>query len=194
VTEVFFFLFPFTGAPSLYLFHSKKLNPILPRLVSALIISFLVHSKTRAGVHPLHLHGMSFWVMAQGPAEAGAYDATTSGELKPLFVRDVAVVQASSYIVIRFTASNPGLWMFHCHIDFHLGACAVFQGRKKSVFFPRKRGARSLFKHFPLVLILILVFSLFSPNDKNTNKSINAMTVAGLGMVFSMLPAVSGAS
>jgi iron transport multicopper oxidase len=24
------------------------------------------------------------------------------------------------YIVLRFKADNPGVWFFHCHIDFHV--------------------------------------------------------------------------
>ncbi len=30
------------------------------------------------------------------------------------------VIEASSFIVIRFQASNPGLWFWHCHIEWHL--------------------------------------------------------------------------
>lgn len=114
-------------------------------------------NETITGVHPLHLHGMSFWVMAQGPAEAGAYDAATGGELKPLFVRDVAVVQAGSYIVIRFTSSNPGLWMFHCMSidvmrlsDIHL---AIFFF---SFFSPPKKFDTGISRHPPLLFPLFL--------------------------------------
>lgn len=27
---------------------------------------------------------------------------------------------ANGYLVLRFTANNPGVWFFHCHIDLHL--------------------------------------------------------------------------
>lgn len=39
----------------------------------------------------------------------------------------VVVIPANGYIVLRFQASNPGVWFFHCHIDLHLvgGMAAV---------------------------------------------------------------------
>jgi iron transport multicopper oxidase len=30
------------------------------------------------------------------------------------------MVPAQGYIVIRFLADNPGVWFFHCHVDWHL--------------------------------------------------------------------------
>lgn len=33
--------------------------------------------------------------------------------------RDTFLVQEQSWVVIRFIADNPGLWTFHCHIDWH---------------------------------------------------------------------------
>lgn len=34
--------------------------------------------------------------------------------------RDTVNVNANSYVVIRFTADNPGVWLFHCHIEWHV--------------------------------------------------------------------------
>lgn len=33
--------------------------------------------------------------------------------------RDTVLVQEQSWAVIRFIADSPGLWTFHCHIDWH---------------------------------------------------------------------------
>jgi iron transport multicopper oxidase len=33
--------------------------------------------------------------------------------------RDTVTTPASGYLVIRFKADNPGVWMFHCHMEFH---------------------------------------------------------------------------
>jgi len=79
----------------------------------------LVIYNTDTGVHPLHLHGQSFWIMAQGPQNSGPYDPATT-PLVATEARDVAAVQAGSYLVIRFQASHPTLWFFHCHIEWHL--------------------------------------------------------------------------
>lgn len=40
----------------------------------------------------------------------------------PRFARDTAVVNADSHIVLRYIADNPGAWIVHCHIDWHLVA------------------------------------------------------------------------
>jgi iron transport multicopper oxidase len=34
--------------------------------------------------------------------------------------RDTVNVNANGYVVIRFTADNPGVWLFHCHIEWHM--------------------------------------------------------------------------
>lgn len=69
----------------------------------------LVIYNTDTGVHPLHLHGQSFWIMAQGQKNSGPYDPATSPQLTPLKARDVAAVRAGSYLVVRFQASHPTL-------------------------------------------------------------------------------------
>ena len=56
--------------------------------------------------------------MAAGKANDGPYTG------QPLHtepaLRDTVDVQANSYLVLRFVANNPGLHIFHCHIDWHL--------------------------------------------------------------------------
>lgn len=40
----------------------------------------------------------------------------------------LVVIPPLGYLVLRFKADNPGVWFFHCHIDFHHvgGMNAVF--------------------------------------------------------------------
>lgn len=61
----------------------------------------------------LHLHGHWFWVMAQGRPNAGTYNPSTPLNPTPI-LRDTATVNAGSYLVLRFVASNRGVWIFHC--------------------------------------------------------------------------------
>lgn len=82
------------------------------------VVDFVINSLD-TGPHPLHLHGQSFWVMAEGAPNAGFYDPATT-PLRPKYVRDVAAIQAGSFLVIRFTVSHPLEWFFHCHIEWHL--------------------------------------------------------------------------
>jgi iron transport multicopper oxidase len=42
--------------------------------------------------------------------------------------RDTIRVDGEGFSIIRFRADNPGVWIFHCHIDWHLesGLAATF--------------------------------------------------------------------
>lgn len=31
--------------------------------------------------------------------------------------RDTVLVQPNGYAVLRFRSDNPGIWLFHCHIE-----------------------------------------------------------------------------
>lgn len=61
-------------------------------------------------VHPMHLHGTDFQVVAKdGHPVAG-----------PPQSMDVIQVAPGERIDIAFTATEPGNWVFHCHIGHHL--------------------------------------------------------------------------
>jgi len=77
------------------------------------------------GEHPFHLHGHSFMILGSGD---GDYDAAKHGhslKLNNPLRRDVSTVPASGWAVIRFFADNPGAWLFHCHIEWHVLAGLV---------------------------------------------------------------------
>lgn len=70
--------------------------------------------------HPIHLHGHSFYVIGQG-------SGTWSGDLSTLTLtnpihRDTATLPANGFLVLAFVADNPGAWLMHCHIPFHISA------------------------------------------------------------------------
>ncbi|KAF2123245.1 multicopper oxidase-domain-containing protein [Lophiotrema nucula] len=67
--------------------------------------------------HPMHLHGHEFQVVARG---TGSWDGNEGALPQVPMKRDVVVIPANGYIVLRFKADNPGVWFFHCHIDLHL--------------------------------------------------------------------------
>ncbi|KAJ4951442.1 hypothetical protein NE237_028274 [Protea cynaroides] len=69
--------------------------------------------------HPVHLHGMNFFVVAQG---FGNYDSNTDGNNFNLVnpqQRNTIAVPVGGWAVIRFQANNPGVWFMHCHLDTH---------------------------------------------------------------------------
>ncbi|KAF1982892.1 multicopper oxidase [Aulographum hederae CBS 113979] len=69
--------------------------------------------------HPMHLHGHSFQVVARGP---GLWDGGDADFPPVPMKRDVASVPAGGFVVLRFRADNPGVWLFHCHIEWHLAS------------------------------------------------------------------------
>lgn len=77
------------------------------------------------GKHPFHLHGHHFQVvyrLPQGPEDAPIkYDPGRLPEYLPVpLVRDTVEVLPNGYVVLRFRSDNPGVWFFHCHVDWHL--------------------------------------------------------------------------
>lgn len=76
-------------------------------------------SRNATEQHPMHLHGHHFWVLGSG---SGVYDpATHAAQLNtknPPF-RDTATLPQNGWVVLRFVADNPGLWIFHCHSIWH---------------------------------------------------------------------------
>ncbi|KAI0473240.1 Cupredoxin [Xylariaceae sp. FL0804] len=78
-----------------------------------------------AAIHPFHLHGHQFQVIERPGSGAGDFDGTytydgTGDASTPPPRRDVISVFANSHTVLRLVASNPGVYLFHCHIEWHV--------------------------------------------------------------------------
>jgi len=92
----------------------------------------LVLNNNDTGSHPFHLHGHNFQVIDRAPAYGEHFLDYQSGDPVPYDPnnhsafpaipsrRDTFVLPPHGHYVIRFVADNPGVWMFHCHIDWHL--------------------------------------------------------------------------
>lgn len=96
------------------------------------------------GKHPFHLHGHNFQVVQKSPAFHEDEDfpdedqdkmTVPYNESAPLMdfplhpvTRDTVLLEPNGHVVLRFKADNPGIWYFHCHVDWHLvqGLAAVF--------------------------------------------------------------------
>jgi iron transport multicopper oxidase len=77
--------------------------------------------------HPIHGHGHNFYVMYSGPMNSAGFINDTRAPYtfdynKNASLRDVASVNGSAVLVLRFVADNPGVWVFHCHNAWHLEA------------------------------------------------------------------------
>ncbi len=65
--------------------------------------------------HPMHLHGTYFHVSAKGDESA----ATAIGDAdRPMVVTDF--IPGGKTIAMTWTPRQPGNWLFHCHILFHV--------------------------------------------------------------------------
>ncbi|KAK3669926.1 laccase, multicopper oxidase, benzenediol:oxygen oxidorectuctase [Recurvomyces mirabilis] len=68
--------------------------------------------------HPFHLHGHDFFVLGQG---SGTFDQSTASlnwATPPR--RDTATVIGGGWLAIAFNSNNPGTWLMHCHIAWHV--------------------------------------------------------------------------
>ncbi|EHK98308.1 putative Laccase-2 [Glarea lozoyensis 74030] len=80
---------------------------------------YVIEDNTGLGIsHPIHLHGHDFWVIAQ---DTGLFEAGKSNiNLKNPPRRDTATLPGNGHIAIAFKKDNPGSWLLHCHIAWHV--------------------------------------------------------------------------
>ena len=75
--------------------------------------------------HPFHLHGHRFWVLGNGMDGDGNFDMSTmSNQLNFVnpTLRDTQQMDSRTWMVLLFEPDNPGVWFFHCHIEWHMEA------------------------------------------------------------------------
>lgn len=86
----------------------------------------IVVNNQDTGKHPFHLHGHTFQLISRADAVDDDEDPVPFDEddHEPFpeypMMRDTAYVRGQSNMVLRFQSNNPGVWFFHCHIEWHL--------------------------------------------------------------------------
>lgn len=97
--------------------------------------------------HPMHLHGYSFAVVAFHEFDSNekvtvdlVKDLDAKGQIyrnieNPPF-KDTLSMSHGGYAILRFKADNPGIWMYHCHVELHseIGMTAIIKVGKTSEF------------------------------------------------------------
>jgi len=82
-------------------------------------------------IHPIHMHGHTFAVVSMDTPETiepitvdYIKKLDEKGQIERNFeqppIKDTVIVPDGGYTVFRFVAHNPGVWMVHCHLDFHM--------------------------------------------------------------------------
>lgn len=72
-----------------------------------------------------HLHGHQFQIVNRATDYTSDDPALNppivEGQSNPVR-RDTVAVESGASATLRFVANNPGAWIFHCHIEWHLEA------------------------------------------------------------------------
>jgi hypothetical protein len=100
----------------------------LPASDNAVVISsagwvyYLIVNETPLP-HPVHLHGHDFWVISFGAGDGtGAALNLTNPQRRDThsIAGNNGNPGAGGYVILAFQADNPGAWLLHCHIPFHI--------------------------------------------------------------------------
>ncbi|KAM0146558.1 hypothetical protein ACHAQE_010628 [Botrytis cinerea] len=104
---------------------SYNVHQSIIELPDANVWTFWIIKNAAAIPHPIHLHGHDFYILGQ---ENGINftDKSSLNFANPAR-RDVAMLPALGYLVIAFVTDNPGAWLLHCHIAFHVGEGLALQ-------------------------------------------------------------------
>lgn len=94
-----------------------KLNPaiygscIIPYVLPyGLVVDVTMYGLDRLK-HPMHGHGHSFQVVEKN----GQWFNESNPPL-----RDTVGLDPNGSVTLRFRADNPGVWLFHCHLEYHM--------------------------------------------------------------------------
>ncbi|KAF2703097.1 multicopper oxidase [Pleomassaria siparia CBS 279.74] len=72
--------------------------------------------------HPIHLHGHDMYVLGTGSGQFADDDVANIATLN--FAnpprRDVTFLPGGGWLVVAYPSDNPGAWLMHCHIAFHV--------------------------------------------------------------------------
>ncbi|KAJ7033166.1 Fet3 protein [Mycena alexandri] len=74
-----------------------------------------------AGKHPFHIHGHKYQIVARSSDYTSDDPSviTMANQSNPLR-RDTIQIESGTSATLRVVADNPGVWFFHCHIEWHL--------------------------------------------------------------------------
>lgn len=71
--------------------------------------------------HPVHMHGSSFQIIDMGTLEQLKSGKTPfkNATHRPV-IKDAVIIPRNGFVKIRMRTSNPGYWVIHCHIEYHM--------------------------------------------------------------------------
>ncbi|KAJ7669291.1 Fet3 protein [Mycena polygramma] len=74
-----------------------------------------------AGKHPFHIHGHKYQIVSRSSDYTSDDPSviTMANQTNPLR-RDTIQIESMGSATLRVVMDNPGVWFFHCHIEWHL--------------------------------------------------------------------------
>ncbi|KAI4126455.1 MAG: hypothetical protein LQ338_003742 [Usnochroma carphineum] len=120
-------LYTATTSPARYVSNPLIYGHVNPFVIkSGEIVEIIVNNvgALHNNLHPWHLHGHTFQVIQRSNPNTGAFSDYGTIAQYPL-TRDTIMANIDSHVVVRFRADNPGVWLFHCHIEWHIEAGLV---------------------------------------------------------------------
>lgn len=91
--------------------------------------------------HPWHLHGHDFWVLGHGDGKFDMSRDVHKYNLVNPIMKNTVPLHPYGWTALRFQANNPGIWLFHCHIEAHylMGMLVLFESGSDMVDQPPKQ-------------------------------------------------------
>ncbi|KAK3334531.1 Cupredoxin, partial [Neurospora tetraspora] len=85
--------------------------------------------------HPIHLHGHDFLTLGIGTGTFSASTMLNQLNFNNPIRRDVVQIPGGGWLVMAYKTDNPGLWLMHCHIGWHvaMGLGIQFLERKSEI-------------------------------------------------------------
>jgi len=109
--------------PSLFEAYSSIPFDVKANVIDAVLLHGqsirIIFSSNTTDEHPLHLHGHTFFVLG---SSNGTFDESNVANFvfnNPMR-RDVVTIPPAGWVAIQFVVDNPGTWIMHCHIEFHI--------------------------------------------------------------------------
>lgn len=126
-----------TNPTLLQLKNNKRTKPSNPIFLDKAGYTYWIIENEFVANHPIHLHGHDFNIISQSAANAGPFDpskAILNWNNPPR--RDVATLPGNGSLVIAFNLDNPGAWLLHCHIAWHVaqGLSVQLIERQQEIF------------------------------------------------------------
>ncbi|KXX76282.1 Iron transport multicopper oxidase FET3 [Madurella mycetomatis] len=105
--------------------NESNTDPAIYGQVNPFIVEYgdivqIVVNNLDGATHPFHLHGHHFQVLDRPHSGTGSWPGRDVNYASTPPMRDTVTVMANSFAVLRFKATNPGVWLFHCHIEWHV--------------------------------------------------------------------------